>query len=213
MRYRYTDVVAAGAADFISKPFSLDELEAKLKRVIRERELRNELERLAIHDPLTGLYNRHFFGRIVRREAVRSIRYEHALFLFYFDVDRFKEYNDSRGHQAGDQLLVELSRVLKASVRQDVDTIFRFGGDEFTALLPHLDREQAGMVAERIRHNYNSLGLEPTHLSIGMARFQAKSGDVDQDVEDMIHRADAALYRAKHDRGGNTACFDEDSLL
>lgn len=213
MRYKYTDVVAAGAADFISKPFTLDELEAKLNRLIRERELRRELERLAIHDPLTGLYNRHFFSRVVRKEAVRVVRYGYDLFLFYFDIDCFKEYNDQNGHQAGDRLLIEFARVLKGSVRQDVDTAFRFGGDEFTTLLPHLNQGQALRVAERIRRNYNLLGLDPTHLSVGIARFISRSGDVDSDVEDMIHRSDAALYRAKHKLGGNIACFDEESVL
>ncbi len=71
MSYQYTDVIAAGASDFIAKPFTVNELEAKLDRILRERHLVDELERLAVKDPLTGLYNRRFFQRIARKEAIR----------------------------------------------------------------------------------------------------------------------------------------------
>lgn len=211
MKYKYIDVVAAGAADFITKPFSFDELEAKLNRLLRERQLRQELERLVIEDHLTGLYNRRFFQRIVRKEAIRAVRYQHPLFLFFFDIDHFKEYNDVRGHQAGDSLLTELASVLRASIREDADTAFRYGGDEFTVLLPHLPMEQVAVVAERIRQKFNLLEAVPTSLSIGIARYQEKAGDIDQDVEDMIRRADEALYYVKHSLGGDRAYFDEES--
>lgn len=213
MKYKYTDVIAAGAADFITKPFSLNELEAKLTRLIRERYLRTELEKLAIQDPLTGLFNRRFFQSVVRKEAIRCVRYMHPLFLFYFDLDHFKDYNDQNGHQAGDALLVQFSEILKQSTRKEVDTAFRLGGDEFTVVLPHLPNEQAIMVAERIRQNFNGLGLEPTTLSIGLARFLRKSGDLEKDVENMIHRSDCALYHAKHDLGGNKVFLDLESVI
>ena len=212
MKYKYTDVIAAGAADFITKPFTLNELEAKLNRLIRERFMREELERLATQDPLTGLFNRRYFHMVVQKEAVRSVRYQHPLFLFYFDLDHFKDYNDQKGHQAGDLLLVQFADILRVSTRKDVDTAFRIGGDEFTVMLPHLPREQAELVAERIRHNYNSLNMAPTTLSIGVAQFVKRTGDIDQDVEDMVHRADSALYHAKHDLGGNKVSFDSESL-
>jgi diguanylate cyclase (GGDEF)-like protein len=212
MKYKYTDVIAAGAADFITKPFTLNELEAKLNRLIRERFMRQELERLATQDPLTGLLNRRCFHKIVRKEAVRSVRYDHPLFLFYFDIDHFKEYNDQKGHQAGDLLLVQFADILRASTRKEVDAVFRLGGDEFTVLLPHLPREQADLVAERIRRNYNRLNLTPTTLSIGVARFLKKDGDIGQDVEDMVRRSDSALYHAKHDLGGDKVFFDTESM-
>lgn len=214
MRYQYTDVIAAGAADFVSKPFTMNEFQAKLNRLIRERLLRHELEHLAVRDPLTGLYNRRFFEKVVRQEVVRATRYQHALFLLFLDIDHFKDYNDLRGHQAGDELLMRLADVLQASIREQVDTAFRFGGDEFTVLLPclNLDRtlrtEAAVEIAERIRENYNALGLPPTTLSIGVAEFLLKTGDVDQDIEDMIQRADNALYFAKHHLKGDKVRFD-----
>jgi two-component system, cell cycle response regulator len=213
MSYQYTDVIAAGASDFIAKPFTLNELEAKLNRILRERHLLDELQRLAVKDPLTGLYNRRMFQRMARREAFRSARYHHPLCLFFLDIDNFKEYNDIYGHQAGDDLLIEFARVLNASVRKNIDSAFRFGGDEFTLLLPHLSINAALKVGRRIREIYNRLGFEPTFLSIGIAQYLPKSGDTDQDIVDMVQRSDRALYYVKHNLGGNEAHLDEESAL
>jgi two-component system cell cycle response regulator len=213
MSYQYTDVIAAGASDFIAKPFTINELEAKLNRVLRERQLLDELQRLAVKDPLTGLYNRRMFQKIARNEAFRSVRYQHPLCLFFLDIDNFKEYNDIHGHKAGDDLLIEFARVLTVSIRKNIDSMFRFGGDEFTLLLPHLSGNAAIGVGRRIREIYNRLGYKPTFLSIGIAEYLAKTGDADQDIEDMVQRSDRALYYVKHNLGGNEAHLDEESAL
>ncbi len=212
IRYRYTEVVDAGAADFITKPFTLNELEAKLNRLIRERGLREQLSKLAIRDPLTGLQNRRSFEENARKEAIRTIRYQHTLYLFFMDVDNFKKYNDLYGHQAGDALLVETAGLLANSIRENVDSVFRYGGDEFVMLLPHLPAVQALSVAQRICDKFNSFRFEPTSLSIGVARFVEKSGTIEQDIQDMIQRADTALYAAKKDYGKNRVHVDECSL-
>jgi diguanylate cyclase (GGDEF)-like protein len=213
MSYQYTDVIAAGASDYIAKPFTVNELEAKFNRVLRERQLLDELQRLAVKDPLTGLYNRRMFKNIARKEAFRSARYGHPLCLFFFDVDHFKEYNDIHGHQAGDELLIEFSKVLMASVRKNIDCVFRFGGDEFMLLLPHLSSSAAMGVGRRIRDLYNRLGLKPTFLSIGISQYLVKTGDTDKDIEDMVQRSDRALYYVKQNLGGNEAHLDEESGL
>lgn len=212
MKYKYTDVVSAGAADFITKPFTLNELEAKLNRVIRERALRLELERLAVRDPLTGLSNRRYFEDIARKEAIRAVRYQHTLFMFFLDIDNFKEYNDMNGHPAGDSLLIEMARLLNGSIRVDIDTAFRYGGDEFVLLLPHLPPDQVVTVAERIRDKYSNFGFTPTTLSVGVGKFLERSGTIEQDIQDMIHRADAALYSAKSKPGKNNVMVDPLSL-
>ncbi len=209
MRYRYTEVVEAGAADFITKPFTFNELEAKLNRLIRERGLREQLSKLAIRDPLTGLQNRRSFEENARKEAIRTIRYQHTLYLFFIDVDNFKEYNDLYGHQAGDALLIEAAGLLLNSIRENVDSVFRYGGDEFVVLLPHLPAVQALNVAQRICEKFNRLKFEPTSLSIGISRFIEKCGTIEQDIQDMIHRADKALYAAKKDYGKNWVHVDE----
>jgi len=212
MKYRYTDVVSAGAADFITKPFTLNELEAKLNRVIRERDLRKELQKLAIRDPLTGLSNRRSFQDTARKEAMRSVRYKHPLFLFFLDVDNFKAYNDMHGHQAGDDLLVQTANLLNSSIRENVDSAFRYGGDEFVLLLPHLTSQQALTVAERIREKFDRLGLQPTTLSIGIGQFLERSETIEDDIQDMIHRSDVALYNAKRNCGRNKVFIDENML-
>jgi two-component system, cell cycle response regulator len=213
MSYQYTDVIAAGASDFIAKPFTVNELEAKVNRILRERHLVDELQRLAIRDPLTGLYNRRTFNKVAQKEAVRALRYHHPLCLFFFDIDNFKEYNDIYGHQAGDLVLVRLGELLTTLVRKEVDVAFRFGGDEFALLLPHLPVHAVSPVATRIRETYNRLGMKPTYLSIGIAHFLKKTGILEDDIGDMVLRSDRALYRAKHDLGGNQAHFDEESAL
>ena len=211
-RYSYTDVVEAGASDFLTKPFTLNELEAKINRVIRERRLLEKLERLAIRDPLTGLLNRRQFIDILRKEAIRAIRYDHPLFIFFMDIDFFKSYNDMFGHQAGDDLLRKFAVVLQSSIREDVDSTFRYGGDEFLVLLPHLPCHQAISVAERIRENYGLLGLKPTSLSIGVAKLIHRSGSIDSEVGEMIQRSDKALYEAKNSPGRNLVRVDPESL-
>jgi diguanylate cyclase (GGDEF)-like protein len=211
MRYRYTEVVEAGATDFITKPFTLNEMEAKLNRVIREKGLREQLAKLAVRDALTGLQNRRAFEENAHKEAIRTIRYRYTLYLFFIDVDNFKKYNDLYGHQAGDRLLIQVANLLENSIRENIDSVFRYGGDEFVILLPHLPAGQALSVAERICSKYNLLQLEPTSLSIGIARFIEESGTIDQDIQDMIQRADAALYSAKKDRGKNHVYVDKSS--
>jgi len=155
------------------------------------------------------LYNRRLFEKTARKEAGRAARYNHPLCLFYIDIDNFKEYNDLHGHQAGDQVLKEVARILTTIVRQNVDTAYRFGGDEFTLLLPHLTCEAAMKVASRIIEAYNRLQLEPTHLSIGGAHYLHKTDNVDQNLDDLVRRSDRALFFVKHTLGGNCAHFDE----
>lgn len=201
-RYDYTEVIAAGAADFITKPFTLDKMEAKLARLFRERYLRSQLQEMAMRDALTGLYNRRSFEPAVEDETVRSIRYRHPLSLLFMDVDHFKRYNDDFGHRAGDELLVKLAEIIRNCIRDHVDKAFRYGGDEFIVILPVLDSTGAGVVADRIRANYCEICPGETSLSIGIAQFQVDSGDLDRDIETMIRRADESLYYVKKRLGG-----------
>jgi two-component system cell cycle response regulator len=212
-RYPYTDVIAAGAADFITKPFTLDKLEAKLVRLFRERSLRLSLEEMAQRDPLTGLFNRRHFETVITDEAVRSIRYQHPLSLIFMDVDRFKQYNDNHGHRAGDTLLAVLAETILASIREHVDKAFRYGGDEFLVVLPVLDLAGARNVAERIRQNYGQKCSRETSLSIGIAQLRVESGDLEKDIEKMIRRADESLYYVKKQFGGDrVSCADGEAI-
>ena len=169
--YKYTDVIEIGASDFISKPFNINELEAKINRIIRERELRAELKRLSIRDGLTSLYNRRYFDENLQREAIRAFRQRYGLFLLLVDVDNFKEYNDQFGHQKGDGLLKELARLMMFYSRDNVDSVYRYGGDEFAVIIPHAKHEQAILVAQRLRNKFNTSKLGPASLSMGMSQL------------------------------------------
>jgi diguanylate cyclase (GGDEF)-like protein len=203
MNYSKTEVIKAGANDYITKPFTLDDIEATLTRLIRD-------QKLVRTDALTHLYNRRYFWEIIRQEAVRAVRYQYPLCLFFIDIDYFGDYNNQKGHAAGDELLKKLAEILQASVREYVDGAFRWGGDEFVILLPHLAKGNALAVANRIRKNYNRLNLKPTSLSIGIAQFRQDKGNTDDDINDMILRADNALL-LKHRYGRNKIFFSDDS--
>ena len=210
-KYKYTDVIEIGASDFISKPFNINELEAKINRIIRERELRAELKRLSIRDGLTGLYNRRYFDENLKREAIRAFRQHYGLFLLLVDVDNFKNYNDQFGHQKGDDLLKELARLMMLYSRDNVDSVYRYGGDEFAVIIPHAEPQQAMMVAKRLRSKFNASDLGPASLSMGMARLEGKLKSLEQDLENLLRTADQHLYMAKNNGGDQIRAAGENA--
>ncbi|PNV85315.1 MAG: diguanylate cyclase response regulator [Desulfobacteraceae bacterium] len=209
--YKYTDVIEIGASDFISKPFNINELEAKINRIIRERELRAELKRLSIRDGLTSLYNRRYFDENLKREAIRAFRQRYGLFLLLVDVDNFKEYNDQFGHQKGDDLLKELARLMMFYSRDNVDSVYRYGGDEFAVIIPHAKHEQAILVAQRLRNKFNTSKLGPAFLSMGMAQLAGGLKTLEQDLETLLRIADQHLYLAKNNGGDQICTANQDS--
>ena len=200
--YNYTDIIALGASDFISKPINMNEFEAKIKRILRERNMRFELKQLSTRDSLTGLYNRRYLDDNLRNEAIRASRQHYDLYLLLIDIDNFKTYNDQYGHQQGDRLLQELAQIISGNIRNNVDSGYRYGGDEFAVTVLHANPRQALMVADRFCREYNKKNLIPTSLSIGIAKLKNSSNDLAQDLDSMVREADQALYLAKNN-GGN----------
>lgn len=156
----------------------------------------DELARLSITDSLTGLSNRRHLMESINLETSRSRRNQHTFAILMIDVDHFKKYNDSHGHQAGDEVLVRMAAILKG-VTRDVDTVSRYGGEEFLLLLPESDQNAAVEVAERIRERLKDQTFdgESVTVSIGVAEFPI-DGDGPSQV---ISGADSALYQAKRE--------------
>ncbi len=174
---------------------------------LRERD--ETLRRMANHDPLTGLINRNYFSEQVEIELKRIGRDGGSSALFFIDLDRFKFINDTYGHAAGDRLLIAVSNLLKQRMREG-DLIGRFGGDEFTALVHRVDRQQAGEVATDLLKLMQEFQFheadEPLRIyfSIGIAVFD----NALQTSHDIFLRADAAVHEAKN-RGRNRFHFYE----
>ncbi len=200
--FTYTDVIRAGASDFVHKPFTLDEIEAKLQRLIKERQLRHTLKRLSVRDGLTDLYNRRFFDHKLKEEVIRARRQKYPLYLLLLDIDKFKEVNDQEGHQEGDKVLVSLADTLKHSTRDHVDMLFRFGGDEFAVIIPYASEDQAVAIAERIRGNFSKNVPLAVTLSMGLAKLDQAQEDPVRALKKLFSEADKALYSAKK-AGGN----------
>ncbi len=205
--FSYTDVIKAGASDFISKPFNADELEAKISRLVREQSLIRELQHLSMCDALTDLYNRRYFDVKIKEEVHRGDRQDYQVILGLADVDNFKEYNDTYGHQAGDQVLQGVSKILLRCTRENVDWNFRYGGDEFAIITPYINMNQALQVSERILQCFREGDFGNTGLSIGLAKF-IKNEDcaIAEDIIDLVRRADNALYKAKAEGRNKVVC-------
>jgi len=203
--YSYEEAIGRGASDFLVKPLRYEELLLRVKRVIRERELAQErtrmleeLQKMAVTDGLTALYNsRHFYHQL-ELEIDRSLRYRHPLSLLLIDIDRFKEYNDTYGHLEGDKVLVRFSQILKSCLRAN-DSAYRYGGEEFTVILPETGAEEARTVAQRIRatleaeifHPHSGTPVNKT-ISIGVTEYCPR-----ESLEAFVRRADQAMYRSK----------------
>jgi diguanylate cyclase (GGDEF)-like protein len=153
----------------------------------------------SLRDVKTGLYNHGFFLARLTEEVSRTRRNKYCSTIIVIDVDKFKNFNDSYGHLAGDKVLEYLAQVIKKGVRND-DIPSRFGGEEFTVLLPHTDQPTAWSVAERLRTNVADMKvpwdtpLPQVTISLGIYSFDQNSG---VDVNTIIRRADDALYTSK----------------
>ncbi len=208
--------IAGGDLDVSLPRMSRDELgtmtdvfnhmASRLRRVLGEldksnhalRKKNEELHELSIRDGLTGLYNRKHMMETLHQETARSLRYNHPYSVLMLDIDHFKDYNDNYGHLAGDAVLKEVAATLMSSLRAG-DYAARYGGEEFLLLLQETTLEDALESAERIRGLVEgrkaggALTAPGITVSIGVASFPESGSD----PEEIINKADAALYEAK----------------
>ncbi len=211
-------LLEAGAYDYITKPFNIDEVRITVGRAAERYSLLSEVKekdtykQLAILDGLTEVYNRRYFNQILPRELERAKRYEDPLSFLMVDIDYFKNFNDTHGHLAGDWALKKVSQAIIGSIRIP-DMVFRYGGEEFAVVLPETHKPDAIAVAERIRANVSSVRfldskIMPTQqltVSIGVCTFPV---DV-QNLLEIIENADKHLYSAKR-LGRDRICFSSE---
>jgi two-component system, cell cycle response regulator len=201
----------AGADDYIRKPPNPAELLARLKAgqrvVLLEqslREAKDKIHHLSITDPLCGTYNRRYLNDQLVHEVERARRYTHPLAAVMADLDFFKNVNDQHGHQAGDDVLRGFVELAKASIRSS-DWVARYGGEEFVVVLPETDLGGAAATAEKIRSCCatapfeTSAGRLVVTASFGVAALDPGSAPIGAAAEALLRRADAALYRSKHE--------------
>ena len=212
--HSYAEAVSKGASDFIFKPVRFEELLLRLQRVAKERQnvkernqMVKKLQKLAITDGLTKLYNSRYFYRQLDLEVDRQNRYGHTLSLLLIDIDHFKKYNDTYGHLEGDKVLIRLGQIIKSCLRR-MDTAHRYGGEEFTVILPETSCQDAVVVAERIRESIEVESFSPVKgkkamiaVSIGVTEYQP-----DEKIPTFVQRADQALYMSKN-QGRNKTSF------
>ena len=163
-----------------------------------------KIEQLATTDGLTGIYNRRYFEETLEKELRRAKRFNHPVSLIILDIDYFKKFNDSYGHQTGDQVLKTVAEMTKSNAR-DSDIVARYGGEEFVAILPETDLDGAMVLAERLRwavENY-SFVFDGNQLKITISIGVAYSESIDKIT--LVKNADAALYKAK-ESGRNKVC-------
>ncbi len=215
--------IAAGGDDYLAKPVSEVVLGAKIRAMQRIVQMRTslvvlarkldvanqELVRLSARDGLTGIANRRLFDEYIAREWRRARRNSTSMALLMCDVDHFKAYNDSYGHQAGDDCLRRVAEAIQHCMERAADIAARYGGEEFAVILPETQIGGAVFMAEKIRHAIHALhiphaasSLGQITLSIGIAAFSPGEND---EPERLIETADRALYHAKHD-GRDRVC-------
>lgn len=198
-----------GASDFLIKPFESEELAARVRSLLKMRQLMDELkeknallEKLAVTDELTGLFNRRHFFEVVREQMALGLRHSFKIACLLMDIDNFKHINDTYGHAAGDEVLRRVGRLLN-SCRREGELLARFGGEEFVMCLFNTSAESAMMAAERFRNlmrdqdfSTHAFQLPRITISIGVAVYP--KDDV-LTIDDLLKAADSALYKSKVD--------------
>ncbi|MGB9594699.1 MAG: GGDEF domain-containing protein [Candidatus Poribacteria bacterium] len=156
------------------------------------KEENKRLKELSITDELTGLYNWRHFHNNLDAEVARNKRQNHHLSLIFLDVDGLKSFNDTYGHSGGNEILKAIAKSINESIRKDVDSAYRFGGDEFAIILPEVKSEQAVKIAKRIAENLLKSNFANVSISFGIAEL-----DSNMDSETLIKYADSAMYLSK----------------
>jgi len=169
-----------------------EELETVKKQLEILREENRKLKELTIRDELTGLFNWRYFQDRLKHEVARNIRQNHPMCLLFLDVDGLKVYNDTYGHSGGNDVLKTIAQSIIQSIRKEVDSAYRFGGDEFAVILPEVQSDQAVSVANRIVEKLSKTEFDDVKLSFGIAELT-----MDIDSEILLKRADDAMYIAK----------------
>ncbi|MBM3249468.1 MAG: diguanylate cyclase [Candidatus Omnitrophica bacterium] len=198
-------LVAKGVRERESEKFFI--LAGQFLIGIKRAYLYRKIQELAITDSLTRVFSRRYFLERFREEVERSRKQKYELSFLMVDIDHFKEINDNYGHLVGDAILREVSTTIKENIRQ-MDFMGRYGGEELSIVLPETDKEQAVLVAERIRKTLESKQMSiyderlGVTISIGISTFPKDSAD----LGDLIDRSDEALYQAKQS-GRNRVCI------
>ena len=203
-----------GADDYVCKPFDERELLARVSAMLRIKDMHAEvqdakarLQKLAVQDELTGLFNYRYLHTRMSEEFKRAERYRDPLACAMIDIDNFKGFNDSYGHDVGDVVLAEVATRLRGAVRE-IDVVARYGGEEFLLVLPSTHFSGALTVADRVWRSIGSVplrheGREHTlTVSVGVALYPSR--DV-RSKDQLLKAADKALYQAKED-GRNRIC-------
>lgn len=212
-------VISLGITDFLIKPFTLEDALFKIKSIIETKQRFHFLsdtvhkaEMSAAKDGMTGLYNRKYFDHFIEDHLIRADVQKTKLSLIMTDVDHFKHYNDTNGHQLGDDVLINVAKILKGGVRR-TDIAARYGGEEFVVVLPGATKQMATKIAEKLRKqieekNFINQKAQPKGnltASFGVASFPENGST----PEDILKAADQCLYLAK-ERGRNIVVTAEE---
>lgn len=205
------EALSAGGNDFLTKPYSLPILLARVNCQLEISRAHARLRQLAMTDELTGVFSRRFLFDSLRKVVKGASRSTTGgLACLLADVDHFKRVNDRLGHIEGDRVLRNVAQAIRRSTRE-TDVVARFGGEEFVVVLPHTDAEGARVVAEKVRAVIEA-ECEPVTISIGVAAADAdavaaaqRGTGVDALIEHLLRRADTALYEAKSQGRNRTA--------
>ncbi|MDD7794463.1 diguanylate cyclase [Clostridium sp. 'White wine YQ'] len=188
-------------------PYQTDDwqYEGILLNIQEKKDYEEELFSLATRDKLTGLFNRHYLDKVLSEEIAISDQFNRSISLIIFDIDHFKNVNDTFGHDKGDEVLVSISRIAEQNIRKS-DILFRWGGEEFSILMPCTSIEDAGIVAEKIRQKIEMEHIE--EVGVITASFGVSERKQYEPFSVWFKRVDEALFEAK-EKGRNQIVLDE----
>lgn len=194
-----------GAVDYIVKPFSMSIMRARVRNHVAMKQHADMLEELSLIDPLTHVPNRRGLEQKLETEWKVMLRDKQPLSVLMIDIDYFKPYNDNYGHGAGDECLRKVASALAFGLSRPRDGLSRYGGEEFTGILPNTNSQAAFQVAEKLRQTIINLNIQHQHsniakfvtISIGVATADLNANACPSSPEELLKLADEQLYKAK----------------